>query len=132
MEQTTKQKGEISESQVLAALMRAGYPVLVPFGDNQRYDLVFDDGEALRRVQVKTGRLRAGSIRFNCASWQRDSKVKSTYVNQTDYFGVYCPDTCECYLIPIHDCPSNEMSLRITPTISGQIRGTNLAEKYRI
>lgn len=132
MEQTTKQKGEISESQVLAALMRVGYPVLVPFGDNQRYDLVFDDGESLRKVQVKTGRVRAGAIRFNCASWQRDTKVKSTYVDQVDFFGVYCPETQHCYLVPIEDCPSSEMSLRIVASLSGQVQGTNLAEKYII
>lgn len=106
--------------------------MLVPFGDNQRYDMVFDDGESLRKVQVKTGRVRAGAVRFSCASWQRDTKVKSTYVNQVDFFGVYCPETKQCYLVPIEDCPSNEMSLRIVASLSGQVQGTNLAEKYII
>ena len=43
-----------------AALIEAGYAVSKPFGENQRYDLVIDDGETLARVQVKTGRLRNG------------------------------------------------------------------------
>ena len=36
----TKTAGEITEAVVLAEFLKAGFPVLVPFGDNLRYDLV--------------------------------------------------------------------------------------------
>ena len=36
-------------------LREMGYSLLVPFGENTRYDLVVDDGSQLWRVQCKTG-----------------------------------------------------------------------------
>ncbi len=65
---------------VLGALMRAGYFVSIPFGENHRYDLIAGKDNALYRVQVKTGRLRKGAILFACYSMQ---PVKSTYVQST-------------------------------------------------
>jgi PD-(D/E)XK endonuclease len=48
----------------MLALHDVGFAVLLPFGENTRYDLVVDDGAELRRVQCKTGRLYKGAIRF--------------------------------------------------------------------
>ena len=50
------------------ALRPAGFDILLPFGENTRYDLVTDDGSRLRRVQCKTGRLRDGAVRFPTCS----------------------------------------------------------------
>lgn len=38
----TKSIGEITEAVVLAEFLKAGFPVLLPFGDNQRYDAVVE------------------------------------------------------------------------------------------
>jgi len=40
---------------VLAALVRRGFHVLIPFGEGQPYDLVIDLEPAFMRVQCKTG-----------------------------------------------------------------------------
>jgi PD-(D/E)XK endonuclease len=57
-----------SEAAILSELVRRGCAVLLPFGVNQRYDLVLDiDGE-LVKVQCKTGRLRHGAINFSTRS----------------------------------------------------------------
>ena len=50
--------GDRTTLAVMQALQTTGYAVSVPFGENVRYDLVIHDGETLRRVQCKTGRLR--------------------------------------------------------------------------
>ena len=50
-----KTKGEKSTLAIMLALREAGYDLLVPFGENTRYDLVLDDGCCLARVQCKTG-----------------------------------------------------------------------------
>jgi PD-(D/E)XK endonuclease len=52
----------------MTALHEGGFTVLVPFGENLRYDLAIDNGSRLARVQCKTGRLRAGAIRSNVCS----------------------------------------------------------------
>ena len=57
-----KDVGDKSTLAIMLALRETGFGVLVPFGENTRYDLVIDDGSALRRVQCKTGRLRRGAV----------------------------------------------------------------------
>lgn len=52
-----KAVGELSEAEVIAHLVRTGRPVAIPFGNNQRYDLIVDEDGKLLRAQVKTGRL---------------------------------------------------------------------------
>jgi PD-(D/E)XK endonuclease len=43
-----KAKGDRSTLAIMLALSEAGYKVLVPFGENTRYDLVIDDGASLK------------------------------------------------------------------------------------
>ena len=61
----TKDVGERSEAQVLAALLKLGKVVLMPYGDNQRYDFVVEDGGEFIRVQCKTGKLKDGRVNFD-------------------------------------------------------------------
>jgi PD-(D/E)XK endonuclease len=63
-----KTVGDCTTLAVMLALRSNGYDISVPFGENTRYDLILDDGTRLRRIQCKTGRLRAGAIRFATAS----------------------------------------------------------------
>jgi hypothetical protein len=122
---------------VVAALQACGYSVLVPFGENTRYDLVIDDGERLARVQCKTGRLRAGGIRFAVCSCyghhQNPKTARRDYHGQIDYFGVYCPETQAVYLVPIGDVQTRVTAiLRVTPSRNNQQRGVRLAAQYEI
>jgi hypothetical protein len=57
---TTKRTGDLTEAQVMTALLGAGYNVLVPWGDNQRYDLVMEKAGRFHRVQCKTAYQRFG------------------------------------------------------------------------
>jgi hypothetical protein len=68
VKRNTKRVGDIAELAVMSALLRRGFRVAIPFGEDNRYDLIIDDGVALSRVQVKSGRLRNGAIIFNCYS----------------------------------------------------------------
>ncbi len=88
-------------------LVQAGYVVLKP-NKVVRYDFAVQTptGE-LRLVQVKTGRLRRGTIIAN--AYSVDNKRKddlgpvrcSSYVGQVDDFVIYSPDTDMAYLVPI-------------------------------
>jgi hypothetical protein len=54
-----------TEAIIAGALVRMGHRVLLPFGTNQRYDMVVElDGRFLR-CQCKTGRLRGGAVCFS-------------------------------------------------------------------
>lgn len=93
--------GEISEAIVLARLVQLGFCVSQPFGNNQRYDFVVDDGSELRRVQVKTGRLRRGYVVFATRSINPYNHTQRAYIGQADDFVVYCPETNEIYRVPV-------------------------------
>lgn len=114
-----KAVGEISEAFVLARLIELGYPVALPFGNNQRYDFIVDDGGFLSRVQVKTGRLYRGAVGFPTCSTNGFTGEQRGYLGEADEFLVYCPETNEVYRIPVADCgPTKTASLRVDPIAS--------------
>lgn len=49
----SKHKGSWVVSQCIAKLYSLGYEVSLPIGDRMPYDLIFDDGERLYKVQAK-------------------------------------------------------------------------------
>jgi hypothetical protein len=132
-----KTVGERSQLAIIVALDRAGYPVFVSLGENTRYDLVIDEGTRLARVQCKTGRLRGGAVRFKaCSSYAHHPNpkiLKRDYINEIEYFGVYCADTGGVYLIPIEEVqPRWECALRVAPARNGQRSKVRLAANYEI
>jgi hypothetical protein len=132
-----KAKGDRSTLAIMLALHEAGFGVLVPFGENTRYDLVIDDGRSLKRVQCKTGRLRCGAVRFAaCSSYAHHPNPKMVvrdYLGQIDFFGIYCPDTGAAYLVPVEAAQVRKRgSLRVAPARNNQRRGVRLAADYEI
>lgn len=130
----TKSVGDLSELIVALELARAGYSVSMPLGENQRYDLIIDDGDKLSRVQVKTGRLRRGAILFNTYSshCHRKGVACRPYTDQIDFFGIYCPEVSSVYLVPIADTMPTSGSLRVQATKNGQGSRVRWAEPYLI
>jgi len=63
---TTNQKGFIAETAVLHECAKLHVPVSKPL-DDQKYDLIFDLGEKLLRVQCKWAAGSATSSRFGRA-----------------------------------------------------------------
>ena len=121
----------------MLALRELGFAVLVPFGENTRYDLVIDDGVALSRVQCKTGRLRQGAIRFKaCSTYahhRSPERQSRSYLGDVDFFAVHCPETDGVYLVPIADVPvESRAALRLSPAKNGQRRRTRAAQRYEI
>ncbi|MEK9154769.1 MAG: group I intron-associated PD-(D/E)XK endonuclease [Patescibacteria group bacterium] len=98
----SKDKGSLAVSQCIAKLTAFGYEVLLPLGDRKRYDLVFDDGKKLNKVQIKFAgkssrgahcanlRITGGNQSFNYAKKYRDDDF--------DYLFIYTADN-RCYLI---------------------------------
>lgn len=125
----TKDVGDISEAQVLAAFLRSGETILMPFGDNKRYDLVLDRGGQFVRVQVKTGRIRNGAVHFKTCSSDRDARV-ACYLGEADLFAVYCPGNHRVYVIPVEVCGLRECTLRLEPEKSRQYAGVRAAADY--
>ena len=135
--QHPKDVGDRTTLAVMLALREAGYGLLVPFGENTRYDLVIEEGNRLAKVQCKSGRLRQGAVRWsmcsNYAHHRAPHAVRRDYLGEVDYFGVYCMETGGVYLIPIEDAPlRREGALRVDPPRNHQRKFIRYAAQYEI
>lgn len=130
----SKDVGERSEAMVMAALLRSGKVVLQPFGDNQRYDLVVDDGGGkFSRIQVKTGKLKAGIIEFStCSSYAHRGRGRKGYNGECEFFCMYCPQLDKVYIIPVDETPSGSCRFRISKPRGGVREGTKFAVDYEL
>lgn len=128
----TKDKGDIAEAATITKLKKEGYTVSIPFGDNAKYDLIYDDGSNLIRVQCKNGKYKDGSVVFSCSSNHRKDGniVRSSYSEEdVDAFIVYCPTLDELYEVPIEKIPSHSMHLRVDP-VDHDHSGINWIDDY--
>jgi hypothetical protein len=131
----TSTRGDITEFEVAAALMRAGRRVLRPLSSSSRYDLLIDNEDGtFTRVQCKTGVLRRGGIVFRVYSVSGHNARGKTYQGQVDAFGVYSPATRRAYLVPMRAIAlrNTMVCLRVTPARNGQLRRVNSADAFLI
>lgn len=127
----TQEKGDFTEAAVITELKRRAIPVSVPFGDNQRYDIVIETEENdLLKVQIKTGWVADGTIEFHGKSQHTNASgnVYEKYDGDVDCFLVYCDEVGAVYLID-EDEFETSMSLRIADP--EQVHETiNWADEY--
>lgn len=132
----TKSKGDISELVVAVALTRAGYAVSKPLGENQRYDLIADDGERLHRVQVKTARVRGGVIKFSCCSTQGHRRTGNLatrpYTGQIELLAAYCPESGKVYIVPEAELTRSLIHLRLVAPRNNMTKSIRWASTYEL
>ena len=136
---TTKQIGNIGEAKVLSEFVRLGVPVYLPFGDNEKADLIADFNGKLNRIQVKTSQkiIDGDKVRFSLVSStvHRQNGGKHIYTeDEIDYFAFYNLERDRVYLISIKEegLPKNEVTIRFClPKTKNQFK-TFLEEDYLI
>jgi hypothetical protein len=111
----TKAIGELSEGVILAHLLQMGWAISLPFGNNQRYDLIADTSGKLLKLQCKTAHFHKGCAVFATASKNGFTNERKCYKGQIDAFVVYYPPTKSVYLVPVEVAASTAMYLRLDP-----------------
>ena len=126
-------KGKTSEAVILAALVKLGKSVLIPWGE-ERYDLALDDDGRLVRVQCKTGHIRDGCVCFKTSITDaRRPLGDGGYVGQIDAFAVYCPQIERVYLVPIEAVQTTiGARLRLEPAKNGQTWNVRWARDFEL
>ena len=85
--------------------VKRGIPILLPYGDNARYDLAAEFNGKLNRIQVKYCNhiTKENSAVLICRSSTNHTTNKhlTTYENDVDYMAFYIPSWEESLLIPI-------------------------------
>lgn len=104
----------------------------MPFGKNQRYDMVVDDDGKFIRGQIKTARHIDGCIAFNVCSCNGFTGKRTTYVGHIDVFWVYSPYTEKVYEVPVALTKNSTCSLRVDPLTQPQKKTTRWAKDYEI
>lgn len=109
--------GDISEASVIAALLKSGLNVLMPFGDRNRYDIVIEHDGKFERVQIKTGRQRGRVIVYNTQSSTRvnGKRCELGYQGQVETFAVYHRELDRVYMVPVGKAATGKGSLRLGP-----------------
>ena len=118
------------------AATRLGIPVLKPVAEHGRFDMAFEIGPDLLRVQCKWGRLERGGavivVHVGGSYCTPSGHVHSTYrEDEIDLLAVYCGDLDRCYLLPsskVANCSA--LQLRLEPPKNGQRACINLANDY--
>jgi PD-(D/E)XK endonuclease len=129
----SKEIGERTEGMLLAKFLQKGWVVLIPFGDNQRYDFVIDRGHGFERIQAKTGRLVGETIQFNaCSSQCHRQKGSRDYKGQCEYFAVYVPQLDKCFIIHVDLCGKRQVVLRLSTAKNGQQKLVRWASEFEI
>lgn len=131
MELTSKRKGNLTELQCMAAFVKEGCDISIPYGDNTKYDCIIDVDKRLLRIQIKTPYpMGESTIQFSC---------RTTHVNcsgitnekypagSIDYFATYWNN--QCYLVPAEEC-MRVKTLRFTPPKNSQKKSVNFADEY--
>lgn len=97
-----KSAGEIAESRFLLRALENGYSVSIPFGDNQKYDFILDNGKTLLRIQIKSsGRelSETGALKGTVSH----GRTKKSYYTRDDIdllcYYVACVDSF--YILPV-------------------------------
>jgi len=116
----TKEIGDISELTAMLYFKRRGIPVLIPYGDNEKYDFVIDINGIFYRVQVKTATRPNDSIivlrgrRSTYKKKEGRGRLSANYIGKADLFAACYKE--DVWLIPVNEVgTSGSMHLRLVP-----------------
>jgi hypothetical protein len=127
----SKAVGEISVAKILARFIEKREIVLIPFGDNQRYDLVLMRGKKAMRVQCKTACGTDEYFEFKVCSQNPFTNIKRTYKNDVEIFAVHYPRNGKIYVLPIKEInTTNSLILRLLPSKNCQHKKVRWAKDF--
>ena len=88
-------KGNVAELKIATEAAVHGISVLKPMTEHARYDLVFEIGGDLKRIQCKTARLRGEVVALACRTNRRGPNgfITTRYTpEEIDAVAAYCPE----------------------------------------
>lgn len=132
----SKRIGNIGEAKVLAKFVEMGIPIYIPFGDDEKADLVAEFNGKLNKIQVKTSiKSKNGCSIFDLTSStaHRTNGGRRKYSNsEIDYFALYSLDRDKIYLMKAPDNPMTAITIRFKDTKSGKKIGVNYESDFLI
>jgi len=126
----TKQKGDIAEAFVTYLLKQNGFNVLVPWGEDNRYDLVTEKNGVFKRIQVKYATPKNGTVEVRIRSCNNYNIIHYS-PKDIDIIAVYSPKVNKVYFIPLNGITNKSMcKLRLEPAKNKQNKFIVMASQY--
>lgn len=118
----------------IAEFIKMGIPIYLPFGDNEKADLIAEFNGKLNKIQVKTSvSAKDGIMVFSLISstTHRKKGVRHIYTNkEVDYFFCYNVERNKCFLFKVPDKPITNITIRYTKTKNNQTNNVKYEEDY--
>ena len=134
--ESTNHKGNVAELAIAAEAAKLGIPVLKPLTEHEPYDLVFELGRELLRVQCKWATLKGSVVQIPTSRCRtsRNGYVRSVYhEGEIDALAAYCEGLDQCYLVPSRLAIDRYgLHLRLEPPKNGQRAAINWATQYEL
>ena len=131
---TSNDKGNIAEAAIALEAVKLGIDVLKPVAEHGRYDLAFDLGHSILRVQCKWARRDGAVVVAHLSGFRQtpEGPVRSTYsADEIDAVALYCDELDQVYLIPAHVIDGQyAIQLRLQAPKNGQRAAINWAGQY--
>ena len=132
----SKNIGNIGEIKVISKFVELGCPVYLPFGDNEKAELIAEFNGKLNKIQVKTSiKAEDGKMIFSLVSstLHRKNGVKHIYTEEEiDYFACYNIARDKIYLIKVKDAPSTGITIRYEKPKNNQTKDIKFEDDYLI
>jgi PD-(D/E)XK endonuclease len=135
-----KTKGDMAELIVAADLVKRGYRVAFPFGEDCDWDLLFwhPGDRKLERVQVKYSESDGAVLEVRCSSQSltngRVRAVKRYTAEMIEWIAVYDATTDAIFYVPSSELGDGRirMHLRLVGARNNQRIGIRMADDYRV
>jgi prevent-host-death family protein len=134
---TSNDKGNVAEMAIALEATKLGIEVLKPVAEHGRYDLAFDLGHRIFRVQCKSARRDGDVIRVSLvSSWHTPGGyVRNRYgADEIDLVAAHCHERGTNYLFPFDLVAEGKSSiqLRLSPPKNCQRAAIHYAAEYEL
>lgn len=127
-------RGSLTELAIAKEAARCGVGVLFPITEHGRYDMAFEVGNELFRVQCKSASKQGEVVAVRLATNRRCASgfKQTTYSSdEIDLVAAYCDQLDTCYMIPIERVEGmRSIHLRLTKARNNQRVAVNFAADY--
>lgn len=125
----TKLKGDIAEAFVTFLLKQKGFNVLIPWGEDNRYDIVSEKNGIFKRIQVKYVTPKNGVLDVALRSSNNYNIIHYSR-KDVDIIAAYSPEQ-KVYFVPLANIKKiRKCTLRLEPTKNKQKKKVVPASKY--
>ena len=128
MTRNTSAVGQLGEIAVMQRVTKAGWQVLIPYGNSAPYDLVAEKNGRMVRLQIRTTRSNGNFLQVNCR--MKNNRVRLE-ANNFDFLIVYELNSESAFVIPVAEIKGKAMfHIRLKAARSGQVKLTHPAADY--